>query len=123
MNQEQLNPEFSLTSNVSISRRTLLDTMFILKGRAPTLSRAIECELRSRSKQKVQSEETFLTVNIDPGTVGQIICELTKFGNDMLRTTTKINQSRSHLKTIIESWMKLAEHILQEAEITESPLH
>lgn len=108
---------------VALSPLNLRETCILLMQSAPDIANKLQSEIRSQRLKQGPVAEDYLGLNLNIETIGQVIVELTKLGEEALTTPKTASRTRAVLKELIECWLELAEWMLTDLEITDSRLH
>ncbi|WP_317932057.1 hypothetical protein [Halioxenophilus sp. WMMB6] len=111
------------SSRVAISPINFRETCVLLMEHAPKLASQLQSEIRHQRLKEGPIAEDFLGLHLNIETIGLVIVELTKIGERALFQPKSAGKEKAILKELIECWLSLAEWILSDLEITDTPIH
>ncbi|BFM08140.1 hypothetical protein [Halioxenophilus aromaticivorans] len=114
--------DYSAT-RVALTPINLRETYILLMQSSPVLAKRLQNEIQVQRRRQGAVAEDYLGLNLNIETIGQIIVELTKLGEQVLHSTNPRALERALLKELIECWLSLAEWMLTDVEITDTVVH
>lgn len=110
-------------TQVALTPINLRETYILLLQSSPVLAKRLQNEIQVQRRRQGPVAEDYLGLNLNIETIGQIIVELTKLGEQVLHSTNPRALERTLLKELIECWLSLAEWMLTDIEITDCTIH
>jgi hypothetical protein len=109
--------------NASIHPIDLRETCLLLMQTSPTLASQLQQEINQKNTDDLLLIDEKLSVTLHIETIGSVISELTRLGEQALNTPSNAITSQKIIKELIDCWSQLAEELLVDVEINDSLLH
>ncbi len=109
--------------NTSIHAVDLRETCLLLMQTSPALADQLQYEILQNDKNELLITDDKLSITLHIETIGSVISELTRLGEQALQTPSTAVTSKKIIKELIDCWSQLAEELLLDVEIADTPLH